>query len=75
MLSFSEPTEKGVDAIMLHRLPCGRAPDAPQRHPRGASLNEETHWSRPTPWGKLGFGFAERREDCLSSILIAGPAW
>ena len=44
-------------------------------HPRGTSLNEETHWSRPTPWGKLGFGFAERREDCLSSILIAGPAW
>ncbi|OWQ48351.1 hypothetical protein CDL60_07185 [Roseateles noduli] len=42
--------------------------------PRGGP-NEETSWSRREPWGKLAFGFAERRPDCLSSILIAGPAW
>lgn len=42
--------------------------------PRGGP-NEETSWSRREPWGKLAFGFAERRPDCLSSVLIAGPAW
>ncbi|WP_431261980.1 hypothetical protein ACQ859_17470 [Roseateles chitinivorans] len=44
-------------------------------HPRGGSLDEETSWSRREPWGKLAFGFAERDWNCLSSILIAGPAW
>lgn len=44
-------------------------------HPRGGSLDEATTWSRSEPWGRLAFGFAERRPDCLSSILIAGPAW
>jgi len=44
-------------------------------HPRGGSLDEATTWSRPEPWGRLAFSFTERRPDCLSSILIAGPAW
>lgn len=39
--------------------------------PRGRSPDEEASFGHQAPWGRLGFGFAERRSDCLSSLVIA----
>ena len=38
--------------------------------PRGRSLDEETMHSTQLPWGKLSFGFRERKPDCLSSVVL-----
>lgn len=38
--------------------------------PRGRSLDEQTSWSREERWGRLSFGFAERRPECLASIVF-----
>jgi hypothetical protein len=38
--------------------------------PRGRSLEEETSFSQPLPWGKISFGFKEKNRDCLASIAM-----
>ncbi|MCL2776435.1 MAG: hypothetical protein FWD73_00415 [Polyangiaceae bacterium] len=38
--------------------------------PRGHSLNEETSYSQDMPWGRLSFGFKERKPACLASVVI-----
>jgi hypothetical protein len=38
--------------------------------PRGGSLDEETSFTRAELWGKISFGFAERKPDCLSSVVF-----
>ncbi|WKB55519.1 hypothetical protein [Eleftheria terrae] len=38
--------------------------------PRGRSLDEETSFRHDTPWGRLAFGFAERRPECLRSLVF-----
>jgi hypothetical protein len=38
--------------------------------PRGGSVNETTSYSTLQPWGKLSFGFAEARPDCLATVVM-----
>lgn len=39
--------------------------------PRGRSLDEETALSREESLGRLSFGFAERKPDCLRSLSLS----
>ncbi|MDR3323275.1 MAG: hypothetical protein LBS89_03630 [Zoogloeaceae bacterium] len=43
--------------------------------PRGRSLEEETNFSTQQSWGRISFGFKERRPDCLSSITFIPKQW
>jgi hypothetical protein len=38
--------------------------------PTGRSLDEQHAYSLEDSWGKMSFGFAERKPDCLSSIVL-----
>ena len=38
--------------------------------PRGRSFDEKTTHSVQLPWGKLSFGFKERKPECLASIIF-----
>jgi hypothetical protein len=38
--------------------------------PRGGSLDEVTAHSTQQPWGRLSFGFKERKTECLASIVF-----
>jgi hypothetical protein len=38
--------------------------------PTGRSLDEQTYYTRPEPWGGLSFGFAERSPDCLKTVIF-----
>jgi hypothetical protein len=42
--------------------------------PHGHSLEEEANFSSKQSWGRLSFGFKEKRRDCLSSIIFI-PEW
>jgi hypothetical protein len=42
--------------------------------PRGRSMEEEAYFSSSQLWGRLSFGFKEKRRDCLSSIVFI-PEW
>jgi hypothetical protein len=38
--------------------------------PTGRSLDEQRSYSIQDDWGKLSFGFAERKPDCLASVVL-----
>jgi len=38
--------------------------------PRGESLEEARYYSSEFPWGKISFGFKEKRPDCLSHVSL-----
>lgn len=38
--------------------------------PRSGHPDEETVFARAEPWGELRFGFAQRRPQCLSSLVL-----
>jgi hypothetical protein len=38
--------------------------------PRGRSLDESTGYTAALGWGRLSFGFAERKPDCLAQVAF-----
>jgi hypothetical protein len=38
--------------------------------PRGRSMDEATTHSTQLPWGKLSFGFKERKPECLAYVAL-----
>jgi hypothetical protein len=39
-------------------------------HPRSTFPDQETYWSIRHPWGKLSFGFAQGKPDCLRTVVL-----
>ena len=39
-------------------------------HPRSTFPDQQTYWSTRQPWGKLSFGFAQGKPDCLRTVVL-----
>lgn len=39
-------------------------------HPRSTFPDQQTYWSTRQAWGKLSFGFAQGKPDCLRTVVL-----
>ena len=73
----TEPKDPGFLVLDIEGV-CIRIEDLRERYntldltetPRGRSLDESTTYSVVKPWGKLSFGFKERKPDCLAQVAL-----
>ncbi len=66
--------------MLLLRLggACINLPELKQQHdnlqiteiPRGRSLEESTTYTASKSWGKIDFGFQEKKPDCLAYVIL-----